>query len=137
MQERVKELGSKNLTAKVTRLIDLVDYQESAVVSRTIIDKKTGTVTSFAFDEEQRLSEHTAPSRRIGRARPRLKRILRTSVTRYPNAKKTVTTPKTINGTKRMALVESRIFLSTSSSCWKEEKTSMEKLQSISAILLS
>jgi quercetin dioxygenase-like cupin family protein len=46
---------------QATRLIDLADYQEGSVVSRTIIDKKTGTVTFFAFDEGQGLSEHTAP----------------------------------------------------------------------------
>lgn len=45
----------------VIRAIDLADYQEGAVVSRTIIDKKAGTVTFFAFDEGQGLSEHTAP----------------------------------------------------------------------------
>ena len=39
----------------------LVDYQSDAVVSKTIIDKKTGTVTLFAFDAGQSLSEHTAP----------------------------------------------------------------------------
>jgi quercetin dioxygenase-like cupin family protein len=42
-------------------LADLIAYQEGAVVSRTIIDKKAGTVTLFAFDEGQGLSEHTAP----------------------------------------------------------------------------
>jgi quercetin dioxygenase-like cupin family protein len=47
--------------AQATRLVDLVDYQKSSVVSRTIIDQKTGTVTLFAFDEDQGLSEHTAP----------------------------------------------------------------------------
>ena len=47
--------------AEVKRLVDLVDYQEQSVVSRTIIDKKTGTVTLFAFDQTQGLSEHTAP----------------------------------------------------------------------------
>ena len=31
------------------------------MVSRTLIDKKTGTVTLFAFDQNQGLSEHTAP----------------------------------------------------------------------------
>ncbi len=41
--------------------VDLLDYQEGAVVSRTIIDKNIGTVTLFAFDEGQGLSEHTAP----------------------------------------------------------------------------
>ena len=40
---------------------DLLQYQEGAVVSRTLIDKKVGTVTMFAFDEDQGLSEHTAP----------------------------------------------------------------------------
>lgn len=39
----------------------MVEYQEGSVVSRTIIDKETGTVTLFAFDEGQGLSEHTAP----------------------------------------------------------------------------
>ena len=43
------------------KLVDLADYQEGSIVSRTIIDKKTGTVTFFAFDEGQGLSEHTAP----------------------------------------------------------------------------
>ena len=42
-------------------LIDLLDYQERAVVSRTLIEKETGTVTLFAFDRGQGLSEHTAP----------------------------------------------------------------------------
>jgi quercetin dioxygenase-like cupin family protein len=46
---------------QVTTLTDLADYQEGSIVSRTIIDKKTGTVTFFAFDEGQGLSEHTAP----------------------------------------------------------------------------
>ena len=47
--------------AEVAKLIDLIDYQEEAVVSRTILDRKTGTITLFAFDEGQGLSEHTAP----------------------------------------------------------------------------
>ena len=47
--------------SKPARLTDLVDYQSGSVVSRTIIDKETGTVTLFAFDEGQGLSEHTAP----------------------------------------------------------------------------
>lgn len=44
-----------------TSLLDLVGYQEGAVVSKTLIDKKTGTVTLFAFWDRQGLSEHTAP----------------------------------------------------------------------------
>jgi len=49
------------LTAKVLDMARLVEYQAGSVVSRTIIQKKTGTVTLFAFDEGQGLSEHTAP----------------------------------------------------------------------------
>ena len=52
---------TEKLVAKVLRLVDLVDYQDGAVVSREIINKKTGTVTLFAFDRGQGLSEHTAP----------------------------------------------------------------------------
>ncbi len=51
----------QNLAAKALRLLDLIDYQDGAVVSREIISKKTGTVTLFAFDKGQGLSEHTAP----------------------------------------------------------------------------
>lgn len=47
--------------AQNTKLIDLLDYQEEAIVSRTLIDKNEGTVTLFAFDKGQGLSEHTAP----------------------------------------------------------------------------
>ena len=56
-----KQTGSEKLAGKVVRLADLVDYQDGAVVSREIINKKTGTVTLFAFDKGQGLSEHTAP----------------------------------------------------------------------------
>ena len=44
-----------------TLLAGLVSYQPGAVVSRTLVKKPTGTVTLFAFDEGQELSEHTAP----------------------------------------------------------------------------
>ncbi|MFC1908061.1 cupin domain-containing protein [Chloroflexota bacterium] len=43
------------------KLTDLVEYQEGSVVSRTLIDKKIGTITLFAFDKGQGLSEHKAP----------------------------------------------------------------------------
>jgi len=52
---------SSKLEGKASNLSALIDYQEGSVVSRTMIDKKTGTVTLFAFDENQGLSEHTAP----------------------------------------------------------------------------
>ena len=42
------------------KLKELVDYQNGAVVSRSIVDTDSGTVTAFAFDENQGLSEHTA-----------------------------------------------------------------------------
>lgn len=48
-------------TGTVQQLTELVEYQEGSVVSRTVIGKKTGTVTLFAFAEGQGLSEHTAP----------------------------------------------------------------------------
>jgi len=56
-----KKEAAKQLVAKASNLEGLIDYQEGSVVSRTIIDKKTGTITLFAFDENQGLSEHTAP----------------------------------------------------------------------------
>jgi quercetin dioxygenase-like cupin family protein len=59
--KEMEQKGLEKLVGQVVRLIDLADYQEGSVVSRTIIDKKTGTVTFFAFDEGQGLSEHTAP----------------------------------------------------------------------------
>ncbi|MBE3113330.1 MAG: cupin domain-containing protein [Actinobacteria bacterium] len=46
---------------QVKNLSDLVKYQENAVVSSEIIKKDAGTVTVFAFDKGQGLSEHTAP----------------------------------------------------------------------------
>jgi len=46
---------------KSNRLVDLVNYQEGSVVSRSLIKKKHGTVTLFAFDQGQSLSEHTTP----------------------------------------------------------------------------
>jgi quercetin dioxygenase-like cupin family protein len=51
----------QELKAKASNLSGLIDYQEGSVVSHTIINKKTGTVTLFAFDLNQGLSEHTAP----------------------------------------------------------------------------
>lgn len=47
--------------SNVMNLNELVAYQKGAVVSRTLVEKDAGTVTMFAFDEGQALSEHTAP----------------------------------------------------------------------------
>ena len=52
---------TQKLLSPSNQPISLINYQEGSVVSRTIIDKKAGTVTLFAFDEKQGLSEHTAP----------------------------------------------------------------------------
>ena len=51
----------EELRAKALKLSELIEYQEGSVVSREIIAKKTGTVTLFAFDLGQGLSEHTTP----------------------------------------------------------------------------
>jgi quercetin dioxygenase-like cupin family protein len=53
--------NTDKLKPQAMNLRDLIDYQEGSVVSREIISKKTGTVTLFAFDKGQGLSEHTAP----------------------------------------------------------------------------
>ena len=45
----------------VSELIAAVEYQKGSVVSKTLIDKNTETVTIFAFEKGQGLSEHTAP----------------------------------------------------------------------------
>lgn len=54
----------KTLTDLKSRAIDLaglVQYQDGSIVSREIVSRAAGTVTAFAFDEGQQLSEHTAP----------------------------------------------------------------------------
>ncbi len=48
-------------TGETYTLVSMVDYQDGAVVSRTLVKKEKGTITAFAFDQGQGLSEHTAP----------------------------------------------------------------------------
>ncbi|MFH1094461.1 MAG: cupin domain-containing protein [Candidatus Omnitrophota bacterium] len=48
-------------SAGAQNLDSLVEYQQGAVVSRTLIKKEAGTVTLFAFEKGEELSEHTAP----------------------------------------------------------------------------
>ncbi len=55
------EKKSENLSDKVLTLKDLIAYQDGSVVSRMIVYKKSGTITLFAFDAGEGLSEHTAP----------------------------------------------------------------------------
>ncbi len=47
--------------ANVTTLATMVSYQADAIVSKTLLKQETGSVTLFAFDQGQNLSEHTAP----------------------------------------------------------------------------
>ena len=56
-----KEKGSKIQDRQVLDLIKLVEYGDGAIVSRTLMKNDAGTVTLFAFDTDQGLSEHTAP----------------------------------------------------------------------------
>ncbi len=61
MGQANKLSSDEKLLGQKARGVDLVDYRESSIVSRTILEKNTGTVTLFAFDKGQGLSEHTAP----------------------------------------------------------------------------
>jgi len=49
------------LKAEIGNLADCVDYQQGSVVSRALIKKDKGTITLFAFEKGEGLSEHTAP----------------------------------------------------------------------------
>ena len=53
--------GFSDIKARAFRLIELVSYQQDAVVSRTLVDKEAASVTLFAFDKGRGLSEHTTP----------------------------------------------------------------------------
>jgi quercetin dioxygenase-like cupin family protein len=50
-----------DLAGTVFEIADLIEYQPGAVVSRTLVDEDAVTLTVFAFDEREGLSEHTAP----------------------------------------------------------------------------
>jgi quercetin dioxygenase-like cupin family protein len=58
---RFELTNSKTAVAQVMKLKNLIAYQSGAVVSKTLVNEEEGTVTAFAFDEGQGLSEHTAP----------------------------------------------------------------------------
>jgi len=61
MELKQKPPVDQSLISTITKCKDIIDYQEGSVVSRTIIKKPTGTITYFAFDKGEGLSEHTAP----------------------------------------------------------------------------
>lgn len=50
-----------DLAGTVFDIQELIDYQSGAIVSQTLVDDEAVTVTIFAFDDDERLSEHTAP----------------------------------------------------------------------------
>jgi len=56
-----KEKSTEDLKARAIALAGLVGYQDGAIVSREVVSQPTGTVSAFAFDEGEQLSEHTAP----------------------------------------------------------------------------
>ena len=51
----------EKMHSEVLNLNELIVYQQDSIVSRTLIKQKTGSVTLFAFDQGQTLSEHTTP----------------------------------------------------------------------------
>jgi len=55
-------LNEENILIQTKNLESLIDYKNASGVSKSIINKKSGTVTLFAFDEGQKLSEHTTPN---------------------------------------------------------------------------
>lgn len=55
------KMNTENRDGQTMGMVGLVEYQAGSVVSKTLVDKSTGTVTLFAFDKGQGLSEHTAP----------------------------------------------------------------------------
>ena len=57
----MEAMDNEEIHGKPHRLADLVEYQAGAIVSRTLLKKEKGTVTLFAFDAGQGLSEHTVP----------------------------------------------------------------------------
>jgi quercetin dioxygenase-like cupin family protein len=61
MAERERQGHTEDLRGRVAKLVGLVSYQDGSVVSRQIINRKAGSVTLFAFDQGEGLSEHTTP----------------------------------------------------------------------------
>jgi len=55
------EKKREELKGKILRLKDLIAYQDGTVASRMIVSRKAGNITLFSFDENEGLSEHTAP----------------------------------------------------------------------------
>ena len=64
-----KTMAEKNEKSRVLseclgkgqKMMELIEYADDSIVSKTLLDKSIGTITLFAFDKGQKLSEHTAP----------------------------------------------------------------------------
>jgi quercetin dioxygenase-like cupin family protein len=61
VEHKGEDVGGGQIKPQVAKLAEMIDYQAGSVVSQEIVKGKTGTVTLFAFDQGQGLSEHTAP----------------------------------------------------------------------------
>ncbi|MEJ2649780.1 MAG: cupin domain-containing protein [Sedimentisphaerales bacterium] len=62
MNEKKEKAGLlQACLGKGQNLSDLIGYAKDSIVSKIIIEKAAGTITLFAFDKGQKLSEHTAP----------------------------------------------------------------------------
>lgn len=73
-----KNLVLADCLGKGQKLGELIEYSKDSIVSKTLLDKSAGTITLFAFDQGQKLSEHTAPYDAVvqildGNARVRIK----------------------------------------------------------------
>ena len=58
-EEKVRVLTE--CLGKGQKILELIEYANNSIVSKTLLDKSAGTITLFAFDQGQKLSEHTAP----------------------------------------------------------------------------
>lgn len=61
MNGRIDLEKKSGFLSQVISAADLIQYQQDAVVSKTLVNRPAGTITLFAFDKGQGLSEHTAP----------------------------------------------------------------------------
>lgn len=59
--DKDKPVVLQDCLGKAQDLADLVEYSNDSIVSKTLVSKRTGTLTLFAFDAGQNLSEHTSP----------------------------------------------------------------------------
>ncbi|OFV67604.1 MAG: cupin [Candidatus Syntrophoarchaeum caldarius] len=54
-------MSDEAIKSRAIKLSEFIDYSPGSIVSKAIVDKKAGTITLFAFDRGQGLSEHSAP----------------------------------------------------------------------------